>query len=176
MPDYLSPGTWYLEVKATGLTAYSLVSGNLELARPAWVMPQPGHPVAAPGLDPAGPLFGDTGVSASGTPLPSDQGVDLEQDSFHYYALTVSPGNPGLLRTELIAISGNPNLYLRTNAPPTLSHNAPGSGSPLYSRALTNAVGTEYGNWAVLNGKNEFELTPGTWFLAVHAAGGSTVR
>jgi large repetitive protein len=79
------------------------------------------------------------------------------------------------LRTELQAISGNPNLYLRTNAPPTLSHNAIGAGGPLYNRALTNNF-TEYGNWAVLNGKAEYSLTPGIWYLAVYAAGGSHVR
>jgi hypothetical protein len=176
VPEFLSPGTWYVEVKATGLTDFNLVSQTLDLARPAWGMPVPGQLVTTPGMDPAGPFFGDTGLTTNGLPLPDDQGEDLEQDSFDYYAVDVPPGSLGLLRTELLAISGNPNLYLRTNAPPTLSHTATGTGGPLYNRALTNAVGTEYGNWVSLNGKTELSLTPGKWFLAVHAAGGSTVR
>jgi hypothetical protein len=151
VPDYLSPGTWYVEVSASGLTDCTLTSQALTLNQPAWPMP---------GL---GVAFGDTGT------------VDLEQDSSHYYAVTVPPGNGGLLRTELDAISGNPNLYLRYKAPPTVSHNASGSGGAIYDRVLTN-TGTEYGNWVVLDGKSEADLTPGTYYLAVHASGGAGVR
>jgi len=176
VPDYLTPGTWYIEIAATGLSHYQITSESVELARPAWPMPAFGQPVTTPGLPAAGPLFGDTGIGTNGVALPDPGGTDLEQDSFHYYAVTVPPGNGGLLRTELVVISGNPNLYLRTNAPPTLSHNATGAGGPLYNRSLTSAIGTEYGDWAVLNGKTELDLTPGTWYLAVHAAGGSHAR
>ena len=176
VPEYLSPGTWYVEVLATGLCSNTLTSAALELVRPAWSMPAIGELVTTPGLPAQGSIFGDTGVSTNGIALPADQGTDLEQDSFHYYAVVVPPDNRGLLRTELDAISGNPNLYLRTNAPPTLSHNATGADGPLYNRALTNAVGTEYGNWTVLNGRTDTQLTPGIWYLAVHAAGGSNVR
>lgn len=106
----------------------------------------------APGL-----VFGDTGA------------VDLEQDSSHYYAVTVPAGNGGLLRTELDAISGNPNLYLRYKAPPTVSHNASGASGAIYDRVLTN-VFIEYGNWVALDGKFEIGLTPGTYYVAVHAS------
>jgi hypothetical protein len=146
VPDWMSPGTWYVEVTASGLTDYTLTSEALALAQPAWPMPAPGLP------------FADTGA------------VDLEQDSSHYYAVTVPPGNGGLLRTELDAISGNPNLYLRYKAPPTVSHNANGTSGAIYDRVLTN-VFTEYGNWVALDGKSEVGLPPGTYYLAVHAGG-----
>jgi hypothetical protein len=151
VPDYLSPGTWYVEVTAGGLTDYTLTSEALALAQPAWQMP-------APGL-----AFGDTGA------------VDLQQDSSHYYAVTVPPGNGGLLHTELDAISGNPNLYIRYKAPPTVSHNASGTSGAIYDRVLTN-VFTEYGNWVALDGKSEVGLPAGTYYLAVHAGGGANVR
>ena len=151
VPDYLSPGTWYIEVTASGLTDYTLTSQALALNQPAWQMP-------APGL-----AFGDTGV------------VNLQQDSSDYYAVVVPPGNGGLLRTELDAFSGNPNLYLRYKAPPTVSHNASGASGAIYDRVLTN-TSTEYGNWVALDGKSEVGLTPGTYYLAVHAGGGANVQ
>lgn len=150
VPDYLSPGTWYVEVSATGLTDYTLTSQALTLAQAAWQMPALGQ------------VFGDTGP------------VDLEQDSSDYYAVIVPPGNGGLLRTELDAFSGNPNLYLRYANPPTLSHNANGASGAIYDRFLTNAF-TEYGNWVPLNGKSEVGLTPGVWYIAVHAGWGANV-
>lgn len=169
VPEFLSPGTWYVEVKAGGLTRFTLGSEALRLDRPAWVMPAPGEPVTTPGLPAAGPVFGDTGLAPDGSPLPGLY-VDLELDSFHYYAIRVPERNLGLLRTELIAYNGDPNLYLRWAAPPTLA------GQPVFDRALTNAVGTEYGNWVPLDGKTETRLAPGWWYLAVHASGGANVR
>ena len=176
VPDYLAPGTWYVEIKVTGLTDYTLTSAALELERPAWQMPAAGAPVTTPGLPATGPLFGDTGVDTNGVALPNDQGTDLETDSFHYYGVIVPAGNSGLLRTEVDAISGNANLYLRAFAPPTLSHNASGAGGPLYDRAATNNIGTKYGNWVPLDGKSQLSLSPGTWYIAVHAAWGSNIR
>jgi hypothetical protein len=176
VPEYLSPGDWYIEVRATNLCNYSLTSETLELTRPPWAMPTAGQPVTTPGLPPAGPVFADTGVETNGTSLPGDAGVDLGQDSFHYYAVIVPTNNPGLLRAQLDAISGNPNLYLRLDAPPTISHTAAGTGGPLYDRALTNALGTEHGNWVPVDGRLESDLTPGTWYLAVYGGGGSSVR
>ncbi|MCX6922905.1 MAG: hypothetical protein NT154_06800, partial [Verrucomicrobia bacterium] len=149
--DYLSPGTWYVEVTASGLTDYTLTSEALALAHPAWPMPA------------LGVIFGDTGAT------------DLVQDSSHYYAVTVPPGNGGLLRTELAAISGNPNLYLRSKAPPTVSHNASGASGAIYDRVLTNTF-TGYGNWVALDGKSEVGLAPGTYYLAIHAGWGASVR
>jgi hypothetical protein len=106
-------------------------------------MPAPGQVVTTPGLPAGGHIFGDSGIAPNGAPLPADQGTDLEQAGYHYYAVVVPPGNGGLLSTELTAISGDPNLYLRYEAPPTLSHKALFTGQPLYDRALTNASGTE---------------------------------
>ncbi len=41
---------------------------------------------------------------------------------YDYYAVIVPTNNAGLLRTELQAISGNPNLYLRAGVAPSLNH------------------------------------------------------
>ena len=165
---YLSPGTWYVEVRGTGLTTYTLTSSNLQLNRPAWAMPVQGNSVTTTGLPPSGPLFGDTGVDTNGVALPTgDQGTDLAQGTFDYYAVTVPPGNIGVMRTRLDAISGNPNLYIRVGAPSTLSHYQYGSyGATLYDRSLSASSGSEYGNWVPLNGRYEAYLTAGTWYLA----------
>ena len=47
----------------------------------------------------------------------------------------------------LEAISGNPDLYLRADAPPTFTHKADGRSGAIYDRSLTG-TGTEYGNWS----------------------------
>ena len=49
-PPYLSNGVWFVEVKASGSTAFTLKSSALQLQRPAWVMPAPGQPGQTPGL------------------------------------------------------------------------------------------------------------------------------
>ena len=173
---YLTPGTWYVEVRGSGVTTYTLTSSELKLERPSWQMPWLGGLVTTPGLPPAGQLFGDTGVTPDGAPLPLDQGTDLAQGAFHYYTVIVPANNGGLMRTRLDAISGTPNLYLRVGAPPTLTHDAGGLGSGLYDRYLVASGGSQYGNWVPMDGRHEAYLTPGTWFLAVQAAGGSNVR
>jgi hypothetical protein len=177
VPPYLTPGTWYVEVRGTGLTTYTLTSSSLQLKRIAWNMPSLGNPVTTPGLPATGPLFADTGVDTNGVPLPGDQGTDLAQGTFDYYAITVPPTNTGILRTRLDAISGNPNLYIRVAGPPTLSHYQSGSYGPtLYDRSMTASGGSEYGNWVPFNGRYEAYLTNGTWYFAVQAAGNSNVR
>jgi hypothetical protein len=177
VPPYLTPGTWYVEVRATGLTSYTLTSSNLQLKRPPWAMPVEGNPVTTPGLPPSGPLFGDSGVDTNGVALPGDQGTDLAQGTFDYYTLTVPPGNIGVLRTRLDAISGNPNLYIRVGGPSTLSHLLNGTqGANLYDRSLSASGGSEYGNWVPINGRYEAYLTNGTWYVAVQAGGNSNVR
>ncbi|HSU52983.1 MAG TPA: LamG-like jellyroll fold domain-containing protein, partial [Candidatus Dormibacteraeota bacterium] len=177
VPPYLTPGTWFVEIRATGLTSYTLTSSNLQLKRPAWSMPVLGNQVTTTGLPPSGPLFGDTGVDTNGIALAGDQGTDLAQGSFDYYSVTVPPGNIGVLRTRLDAISGNPNLYIRVGGPSTLSHSSSGSfGSLLYDRSLSSSGGSEYGNWVPLNGRYEAYLTNATWYLAVQAGGNSNVR
>jgi hypothetical protein len=177
VPPYLAPGSWYVEIRGTGLTTYTLTSSNLQLKRPAWAMPVQGNPVTTPGLPSTGPLFGDTGVDTNGVALPGDQGTDLAQGTFDYYTVTVPPGNIGVMRTRLDAISGNPNLYIRVGGPSTLSHNSTGIyGSTLYDRNLSSTGGSQYGNWVPVNGRYEAYLTNGTWYFAVQAAGGSNVR
>ncbi|MDE3100563.1 MAG: hypothetical protein KGJ88_13925, partial [Verrucomicrobiota bacterium] len=177
VPPYLTPGVWFIEVRGSGLTDYTLSSAALQLARPAWTMPPVGGSVTTPGLPPSGPLFADTGVDTNGVPLPGDQGTDLAQGYFDYYAIAVPANNTGVLRTRLDAISGNPKLYIRAGAAPTLSHYTDGSyGSTLYDRSLTASGGSEYGNWVPLDGRFEPALTNGLWYLAVQAAGNSNVR
>jgi hypothetical protein len=177
VPPFLTPGTWYVEVQGQGATVYTLRSSALLLERPAWPMPAIGQSVTTPGLPPAGPLFGDTGVSVTGTNLPGDQGVDLAQGAFHYYAISIPSNNVGIIRTRLDAISGNSDLYIRAGGAPTLSHYLNGDyGGYLYDRYLNVNVGSEYGNWVPLNGRDELQLTPGTWYLAVQASGNSNVR
>jgi hypothetical protein len=168
VPPYLTPGIWYVEVRGTGSTEFMLVSDELLLERPPWDMPQAGQPTTTPGL--TAPDFGDSGVDVSGNPLPGDQGIDLELNFFHYYAVNVPTNNGGVLRVVLEAINGNPDFYLRTVVPPTLSHGAAGpiSGTPLYDRALTD-ITTEYASWVTANGRYERELTNGLYYIAIRA-------
>lgn len=179
VPPYLTPGTWYVDVQGQGSSQFQLSSGALLLERPAWDMPAVGGSVTTPGLPAGGPLFGDTGIGTNGLPLPGDQGIDLEQGRFHYYAIVVPPNNVGVLRTRLDAISGNPNLYIRVGGAPTLSHYGNGDyyySGVLYERELTANVGSEYGNWVPVDGRDELQLTPGIWYVAVQAGGASNVR
>jgi hypothetical protein len=183
VPPYLTPGTWYVEVNASGSTTYSLISSVITtntLKHPAWVMPAAGQPDTAPGL--TLPMIGDSGVDPSGNPLPGDQGIDLKQGQFDFYAVIVPTNNTALLRTELQAISGNPNLYLRVGAAPTLAHYSGGyydignySRTPLYDRSLTGGT-TEYANWVPLDGRYNAQLTNGLWVIAVQAGGNANVR
>ncbi|HUA66043.1 MAG TPA: hypothetical protein VME24_09355 [Alphaproteobacteria bacterium] len=177
VPPYLTPGVWYVEVNGSGITSYTLTSSALYLQRPAWTMQPVGGSVTTTGLPPAGPLFADTGVDTNGNALPGDQGTDLAEGAFDYYAIIVPTNNTGILRTRLDAISGNPNLYIRAGWAPTLSHYTYGNyGNSLYDRTLNASGGSEYGNWVPFNGRWEAALTNGIWYLAVQAAGGSNVR
>ena len=176
VPTYLTPGVWYVEVRGTGSTDYTLTSAALELNRRAWTMQANGGTVTTPGLPPAGPLFADTGVDTNGNALPGDQGSDLAKGNFDYYEIIVPTNNTGVLRTRLDAISGNPNLYIRAGGAPTLSHGVNGIGGTLYDRSLTASGGSEYGNWVPLNGRYQYALTNGPWYLAVQAGGNSNVR
>ena len=173
-PPYLTAGTWYVEVKGAGNTNYTLTSLNFETERPAWEMPLMGNPVTTPGLEGTS-YFGDSGVEQDGTPLPGDQGIDLENGSYHYYAVTVPEDNAVLIRTMLEAISGNPDLYIRTTLPPTNDHSETGTPGSLYDRILYG-TGTEYGNWVPIDGKIESYLQGGTWYFAVRAASDTNCR
>jgi hypothetical protein len=167
VPPWLTPGsTWYAEVEGQGFTEYTLTSSPVELHRNAWTMPVSFNQV-----------FGDSGLQNNGSPLPGDQGTDLGQGDWHFYAIDVPPGNGGLLRTELQAISGNPDLYIREDGVPTTHHTTLGSsyGEALIDRSLTGTA-TEYGNWVPLDGRVENRLRPGRWYLGVKAGGTSNVR
>jgi hypothetical protein len=166
VPPYLTFNEkWYVRVKATGLTNYKISSRPVTLERPVWQMPLP-HNIT----------FGDSGNDSDGNPLPGDRGVDLKEGHWHFYALDVPANNLGLLRTELQAISGNPDLYIREDGVPTINHNSNGPfGASLISRTMTGST-TSYGNWVPLKGTEERQLKPGRWYLGVRAGGVSNVR
>jgi subtilase family serine protease len=173
VPPFLTPGTWYVEVRGTGATTYTLTSQMYEPERPVWNMPLSGESVTTPGL--TSPEFGDTGTDTNGVPLPGDRGIDLENGRLHYYAVNVPTNNAVLIRTMLEAISGNPDLYIRAGFPPTLSHNASGSSGSIYERANTGTA-TEYRNWVPHDGRYESWLTSGVWHFAVRAASDANCR
>jgi hypothetical protein len=157
--------TWYVRVKATGLTQYKVTSRPVTLERPAWQMAND-HNLT----------FGDSGSDGAGNPLPGDRGVDLEEGYWHFYAVDVPDDNKGLLRTELQGISGNPDLYIREDGVPTIHHLSGGKGgSSLAPRVLTGST-TSYGNWVPLNGRTENRLRPGRWYFGVRAGGNSNAR
>ncbi len=168
-PPFLTNGTWYIEVKGIGAPGFTLSSSPLRLERPKWVMPEPGETNVAPGL--VWPIFGDTGLDTNGAALPGSQGLFLPHGSLHYYAVEVSPNNIGLLRAELKAISGNPDLYVRAGSVPTLSHKTNGAAGTTYDREMSTPGVTEYANWVPLDGRTEVRLAPGLWYLAVQAGG-----
>jgi hypothetical protein len=171
VPPFLEPGTWFVEVKGVGSTTFSLRSNPVLLERGVWNMPAFGASVTTTGLPPGGPLFADTGVDTNGVALPTDQGTDLGEGDFHFYVINIPEGNGGLLRAELLAISGNPDLFVRRGGLPTAAHLEFGvSGNILVDFQLTGA-GTEYANWVPLNGRTEAQLGPGLWYLGVRANG-----
>lgn len=172
-PPILTNGTWYVEVRGTNSTAFTLTSSSLALQRPVWQMPGSGEPTTTPGL--AAPEFGDSGVDTNGVPLAGDQGIDLELGRSHYYAINVPTNNGGLLRVQLEGISGNPDFYLRTALVPTASHATNGLAGNMYDRALTG-LATEYGNFVPLNGKTEARLAPGIYYLTVRAVANASAR
>jgi hypothetical protein len=179
-PPFLVPGTWYVEVKGSGNTAFSLASSLITtntMQRAPWTMPMLGQADTSPGL--SQPVFGDTGVDSNGIPLLGDQGVDLAQGHYDFYAVIIPTNNAGLLHTELLAISGNPQLYIRVGAAPTPNHYAEGScdwrDGQLIDRQLTGRT-TQYGSWVPLNGRTDAQLTPGIWVISVYAAGNANVR
>jgi hypothetical protein len=172
-PPYLTNGVWFVEVKASGSSSFTLRSTPLELQRPPWEMPGPLDPVQTPGVQP--PDFADSSVATNGTPLPPG-GILLEQGSLHYYAIQVPATNSGLLQMTLEALDGNPDLYLRMGSVPTLSHRDTGSSGSIYDRSMTSVTNTEYANWVPLDGRMETQLKSGLWYLAVKAAGNTQAK
>ena len=195
-PPYLAPGVWYVAVEGVGITDYTVTS-QLISAAPAyhsrsWTMPAAsGSFTACPDLSqtnllPA-PLFGDAGVLPPDTggvcakvdnPSTHDQGIDLAQDDWHFYRVTVPDNNGSILKTVVEALSGKPELYLRQGSVPSVYHgnneSQPNSYPPAYDRSQTTS-GTMYGNWVPLDRRTEVQLAPGDWWLGVRAVN-SNVR
>ena len=170
-PPYLTNGLWFVEVKAVGSTVFTLRSSPVLLQRPAWIMPGPGETNQAPGV--IQPAFGQTDIDTNGLPAPK---ILLEQGSFHFYGIVVPTNNLALLRASLVAVSGNPDLYLRYGGIPTLFHNLQGVSGAIYDRSMLSPNKTEYANWVPLDGKLEAQLKPGLWYLAVKAAGNANTE
>ena len=177
-PPFFTPGdTWYLEVTGLGVTDYTIISEPVMLVRPAWSLPADGQLSTTPGLV-GSTTFGDSGLTVAGTPLPGDQGIDLGQEDWHFYAVTVPAGNRGVLRTVLEALNGNPDLYLRRGDIPSPQHRANPDyyWEPLLHDYSATGPGTHYNNWVPLSARYETELAPGTWYLGVTAASGTNCR
>ena len=164
-PPYFRPGRWIVEVRAVGDSQFTLTSERVTLERPAWTMPAFGQAPVTPNV--AAPLFADSSVATNGVLLPAD--VDLAQGRYHFYAVDVPEGNAGLLRAELIAISGNSDLYVRAGKVPSLEV------GPSYELALTSGTVSDFANWVPADTRRQAQLTPGRWYFMVHA-NGSSVR
>lgn len=168
-PPFLTPGTWYIEVKATTLTDYTLISTPVRPER-AWAMPEADVLASTPGL--THPAFGDSGIDDAGNdivnPISGDLGTGLGQGRWHYYRVDVPADNGGLLRTRLEALSGEPNLYLRREFVPSLSHKLSGTSGQLVDWSDTQN-GTTYGLWAPENTRYGKDLEAGSYWVAVYA-------
>ena len=173
VPPYLTPGVWFVEIRATNSTSLVLTSSKVNLQRPAWSMPGIGEAVTTPGM--TAPEFGDSGVDTNGVALPGDRGIDLEAGRYHFYAIQVPTNNGGLLRMQLAAISGNPDLCLRTNLPPTFSHKTNGTAGSTFDRSMTGQA-TDYGNWVPIDGASETRLGPGLWYVGLRATPTANAR
>jgi hypothetical protein len=136
-------------------------------------MPVAGESPTTPGV--SAPLFGDSGVNTNGLPLEGDQGITLNRGFYDLYSVTVPGTNAGLLSTRLEAISGNPDLYIRKGAVPTLNHDTDHNGY-LYDHRLNSTNFTQYGTWVPLDGRTETQLSPGTWHILIKAEGNSDAR
>jgi len=187
VPPFLTPGTWFLEVKGVGLTEYTLTSDiitpQLPLSigqtppfhRRSWNMPTRDGSFTQPGVQ--SPYIGDSGIDDLGNnivnPSTGDLGVDLANGEYHYYRIAVPDNNGSLLRTVVEALSGKPELYIRKDFPPSLDHkndvdpNQYYAGYP-YDRSQSIS-GTMYGNWVPIDGRMESQLPAGDWWLAVKA-------
>jgi hypothetical protein len=182
----LTPGTWYLEVKAIADgTNYTVTSKPVRPQR-SWVLPVAPADFTHPGL--VSPVFGDSGVEPDGSPLAtSNQATDLKEGQMHFYRITVPEENAGLLRTQLeVAGGGNdagqgPQLYIRRDGIPTLDHDAAGlsnSGTSLskvlYDREDEDStqlpdLGSSYGHWVALDSRETQKLEAGTWWIGIFA-------
>ena len=164
-PPVFSPGTYLVELRASGATSYTLTSEAVvpRNAAAPWLLPTAAAYTTADDI-------GDSGQ------------LDLANGDYDFHVVTVPEGNAGVLRTVIEAISGNPDLYIRRISIPSHHHTVQGPDPDqtvneiAYSRALANPSGTEYGNWVPYHQKAETQLRPGTYYLAVHAASNTNLR
>ena len=164
----ISAGTYYVAVDGSSSSEYRLTSRGITRADliAEWTMPAVGEAVATPGL--TTPVFGDSGYDEFGNPLPNDLGRDIAEGGYHLYSVDVPEGNGGLLRIQLDAISGNPDLYVRVGEI--------GTDQSDYDFGLTQSGQTQYGNFVTTDGFFEQQLETGTYYIAVRAASGSNAR
>ena len=146
-PPILTPGaTFYIEVEGNGLADFTIESSVVEYET-IWSLPTSYNQ--------------EFGVSGE---------IDLGEDDWDFYAIDVPNDNGGLLRTELVALSGNPDLYIREDGVPTITHREtlPVANGNIVDRSLTS-TNTEFANWVPLDGRIETELAPGRWVIGVRA-------
>ncbi|MBL8785709.1 MAG: hypothetical protein JNJ59_12445 [Deltaproteobacteria bacterium] len=175
VPPFLEPGTWYVAVKATGNAEVRITTEEVKEAR-HWTMPKKNVNATTPGLN--HPFFADTGVKDDGTPISNqgtgDQGVDLGEGKYRFYRVTIPADNGGLFRTRMEAISGNPQLYIRRGAAPTLN-SMPYPYGYQYIDYRDEREGSSYGHWVTTDTRYGPELAPGEYWVAIYAQG-SNVR
>ncbi|MBK8102496.1 MAG: FG-GAP repeat protein [Cellvibrionales bacterium] len=175
----LTPGIWYVEVKAMADGTSYTVNSVPGRAQRQWTLPTQAADFNHPGL--ASPMFGDSGVAADGSaiinPNSLDQGTDLKVGRMHFYRVTVPAGNAGLLKTELQALSGNPQLYIRRNGMPTLDHDLAGDSNTsltkvIYDKADEDA-NSSYGHWVPVDARESTQLETGVWWIGIFAKDGN---
>ncbi|TLM65893.1 MAG: DUF1566 domain-containing protein [Deltaproteobacteria bacterium] len=189
-PPYLEAGNWFVEVKGTGNTEYSIESDIISAApgknQRSWEMPDRNNlnSGSVPFNYPAGlaaPYVGDSGIDPAGNPIinpnTGDQGTDLEQDNWHFYRIVVPDGNAGHLKTIVEALSGKPELYIRAGGAPSPYHrnhptdpnyNYYGQPPLAFDRSQTTN-GTMYGDWVPIDRCLPLQLTSGDWWLGIKA-------
>lgn len=149
VPPFLVPGqTYYIEVSANGIAEYQITSSAVYYQN-IWSLPAEFNQ-----------NFGDSSQR------------DLAEDDWDFYAVDVPKSNGGLLRTELVAISGDPNLYIREDGVPTINHSTGGSAGQIVDRRFTGAE-TQYANWTPLQGSDSLRLKPGRWVIGIRAKDGN---
>ncbi len=174
VPPFLEPGTWYIAARATGSSEAIIRTREVREER-LWTMPRRNVNATTPGL--THPFFADTGIDDNGQLIVNqgsgDPGVDLGEGRYRFYRVTVPEGNGGLFRTRLDAISGDPELFIRRGAAPTLSQ----MPWPYYNLTDYSDTrdGSSYGHWVAVDSRYGTELTPGEYWIAVYAQG-SNVR
>jgi large repetitive protein len=165
VPPFLSfDKNWFIEVEGVGTTDYVLRSEPVRLTGAPWVLPTVFNALA-----------GDSNPGQ-----PDGQGIrrQLLQDGWEFFALDVPENNLGLLRLALEQYSGNPNVYVRQGAIPTIDHRSTGaSGDYLFQYRMIEQT-SENGNFSEISAttKEQSQLAPGRWYVGVKSEPLSSVR